>query len=126
MDSLNKASRDEVYILNQIFKSKYVRTLIMMIIILYNIYSKMHLTQFFFSYVSLCAVFLLICIIIIAYTLHILIVKLPKYLLSIFLALNAFFIHICYVKAVQDDISAKCVPIRLHDTVVLYILCYSV
>ena len=35
----------------------------------------------------------------------------PKDLLSIFLVLNAVFIPIYYVQAVQDDISAKTIPI---------------
>ena len=40
-----------------------------------------------------------------------------NYLLIIFLVLNAVFITDYHVKAVQDDISAKTVPIWLHQTV---------
>ena len=39
-DSFNKASGDEDNILDQIYKSKYVRIIIMMILILYNIYEN--------------------------------------------------------------------------------------
>ena len=39
-ESFNKTSRDKDIILKQIFKSKYVRMIIMMIIILYNIIRK--------------------------------------------------------------------------------------
>ena len=42
-DSLKKTLRDEDNILDQIYKSKYVRIIIMMILILYNIIrTKMH------------------------------------------------------------------------------------
>ena len=37
--------------------------------------------------------------------------KIPKDSLFIFLVLNAFFITVNHVKAVQDDISTKTVPI---------------
>ena len=37
LNSFNKASRDEDNILDQVYKSKYVRIFIMMILILYNI-----------------------------------------------------------------------------------------
>ena len=43
-------------------------------------------------------------------------IKIQKYLLFIFLVLNAVFLTVYPVKAVQDDISAKTVPIRLHHT----------
>ena len=42
--SFNKTSRDEDNILYQIYKSKYVRIIIMMILILYNIIRKCLLT----------------------------------------------------------------------------------
>ena len=42
--SFKKASRDEDNLLYQIYKSKYVRTIIMMILILYNIIQKCLLT----------------------------------------------------------------------------------
>ena len=45
------------------------------------------------------------------------IMKLPKYLLLIFLASNAFFTPKFHVKAVQDGISAKTGSIWLHHTV---------
>ena len=40
LNSFNKASRDEDYNLDKVYKSKYVRILIMMILILYNIIRK--------------------------------------------------------------------------------------
>ena len=40
LDSFNKASRDEDKILYQVYKSKYVRIYIMMILILFNIIRK--------------------------------------------------------------------------------------
>ena len=43
-DRFNKASRDEDNILEQIYKSKYVRIIIFMILILYNIIQKCILT----------------------------------------------------------------------------------
>ena len=43
--------------------------------------------------------------------------KITKRLFVIFLVLNAVFITIYLVNAVQDDNSAKSVPIRLHLTV---------
>ena len=45
LDSFNKGSRDEVNILNQIYKNKYVRITIMVFLILYNIVRKYLLTQ---------------------------------------------------------------------------------
>ena len=45
LDSFNEASRDEDNILDQVYKSKYVRIFIMMILILYNIIRKCILTQ---------------------------------------------------------------------------------
>ena len=39
------------------------------------------------------------------------------YFLFLYSVYNAVFILICHVKAVQDDISAKTVPIWLHETV---------
>ena len=42
--SLNKTSRDEDNILYQIYKRKYVRIIIMMILIIYNILRKCLLT----------------------------------------------------------------------------------
>ena len=66
--SFNKASRDDDNILDQVYKSKYVRIFIMMILILYNIIRKMHsnttvaLKLNFMSSLLLKAVFLLICI----------------------------------------------------------------
>ena len=39
------------------------------------------------------------------------IIKIPKHSLFLFLALNVVFITVYHVKAVQDDISAKTVPI---------------
>ena len=45
LDSFNKGSRDEVNILDQIYKKKYVRITIMVFIILYNIVRKYLLTQ---------------------------------------------------------------------------------
>ena len=45
LDSLNKAFRDEDNILYQMYKSKYVRIIIMMILILYDIMRKCLLTQ---------------------------------------------------------------------------------
>ena len=45
LNSFNKASRDEDNILDQVYKSKYVRIFIMMILILYNIILKCILTQ---------------------------------------------------------------------------------
>ena len=44
-DSFNKASRDEDNILDKIYKIKYVRIIIMMILIIYNIIRKRLLTQ---------------------------------------------------------------------------------
>ena len=45
LDSFDKASRDEDNILDQIYNSKYVRIIIMMTLILYNIIQKCLLTQ---------------------------------------------------------------------------------
>ena len=45
--------------------------------------------------------------------LKIFIIKFPKYLLFLFLVLNAFFIPRCHVQAVQEVISAKTVSIRI-------------
>ena len=45
LDSLNKASRDEDNILNEIYKSKYFRIILMIILIFYNIIRKCLLTQ---------------------------------------------------------------------------------
>ena len=45
------------------------------------------------------------------------VIKITKDSLYIFLVLNAFFITVYHVKAVQDDISAKTIPIWLHHTV---------
>ena len=45
LDSFNNGSRDEDNILYQIYKSKYVRIIIMMISILYDILRKCLLTQ---------------------------------------------------------------------------------
>ena len=45
LDSFNMVSRDEDNILEQIYKSKYVRILIMRIFMLYNIIRKCILTQ---------------------------------------------------------------------------------
>ena len=88
VDIFNKASRDEDNILDQMHKRKYV-------------YTAEGLKPNFMSFL-LCTAFLLICIFLFAF---------------ILLVLNAFFINICHVKAVQDDISEKTVPIWLHDTV---------
>ena len=41
----------------------------------------------------------------------------PEDLIFIFLVWNASFIPMYYVKAFQDDISAKTIPIWLHHTV---------
>ena len=63
-DSFNKASRDEDNIVDQIYKSKYIRIIIIMISILYNIIKKMHtittvaIKPNFFSFFLLCAEFL--------------------------------------------------------------------
>ena len=45
LNSFNKASRDEDNILDQVWKSKYVRIYIIMILILYHIIRKCILTQ---------------------------------------------------------------------------------
>ena len=45
LDSFNKVSRDEVYILDQMYKNKYVLIIIMVILILYNIIRKCLITQ---------------------------------------------------------------------------------
>ena len=45
LNSFDKASRDKDNILDQVYKSKYVRISIMMILILYNIIRKCILTQ---------------------------------------------------------------------------------
>ena len=64
LDSFNRAFWDEYNILDQINKSKYVRIIFMMIIILYNIIQKLFLTQQIalkpnvMSSLLLCAVFL--------------------------------------------------------------------
>ena len=64
----NATSRDEDNILDQMYKSKYVRIFIMMILIFLNIFSKKHnkitvpLKPNFMNSLLLCAVFLLICI----------------------------------------------------------------
>ena len=74
----------------------------------------------FMSSLFLCAIFLLICIMHIPELLlkfQIFMIKLPKYLPFKFLASNAFFSIIFHIKAAQDDISAKTVPISLHHTV---------
>ena len=68
----------------------------------------------FMSSLFLCAVFL-----------KIFIVKIQRYLLFIFLVLNAVFITVYHFKAVQDDISAKSVPIWLHHTVIIQIQGHS-
>ena len=44
-------------------------------------------------------------------------IKIPKDSLFIVLVLNAVLINVYHVKAVQDDISAKTVPIGFHHTV---------
>ena len=45
------------------------------------------------------------------------ITKIPRDSLFIFLVFNAVFVTLYHVKAVEDDISAKTVPIWLHHTV---------
>ena len=45
LNSFKKASRDEDNILDKVYKSKYVRISIMIILILYNIIRKCKLTQ---------------------------------------------------------------------------------
>ena len=45
LDSFNRAFWDEYNILEQIYKSKCVRSIFMMILILYNIIQKFFLTQ---------------------------------------------------------------------------------
>ena len=63
-DSFNKTSRDEDNILDKIYKSKYIRIILMMIFIIYNIIPKIHtnttvaLKPEFMSSLLLFAVFL--------------------------------------------------------------------
>ena len=45
LNSFNKSFRDKDHIFDQVFKSKYVRIFIMMILILYNIIIKCIITQ---------------------------------------------------------------------------------
>ena len=45
LNSFNKVCRDEDNILDQVYESEYVRTFIMMILILYNIIRKCILSQ---------------------------------------------------------------------------------
>ena len=47
----------------------------------------------------------------------IIMIKVRKHLIFIYLVLNVVFVPRCLVKAVQDDISAKYVPIWLDHTV---------
>ena len=68
----------------------------------------------FMSSLLLCAVFLKICIMYILQLFlefKIFIIKIPKNSLFIFLVFNAVFITVYHVKAAQDDISTKTVPI---------------
>ena len=51
--------------------------------------------------------------------LKIFVIKMPKDLLFILMVLTAVFITVCRVKAVQDDISEKTIPISLHHTVLI-------
>ena len=99
--SFNKESWDENNILFKIYKDKYVQICIMMILVLYDLlFRKCTLTHLTPSLLEF----------------KIFIIKFPKYLLCICLALDAFFIPLCYVKAVQDDISS--------DWIALYISWY--
>ena len=50
-------------------------------------------------------------------TYKIFIIKIPKKFLYIFLVLNAVFINAYHIILVQDDISAKTIPIWLYHTV---------
>ena len=116
----NKASRDEDNILNKYIKANMFGFFLWWLITLFeNGYyhnSRTEIQFYEFLVVMAC----------ISFDIHfpysllifkIFKVKLSKYLLFIFLVLNAFFICLCHVKAVQDDISAKTVPIWLHQTV---------
>ena len=95
LDSLNNASREKHNILDQIYKGKYARNIITMILFLFNIKNKYHYhnssikTQFYEFLVVMC------------------------------------YEHICskmsLVKVVRDDISAKTIPIWLRHTVLLTI-----
>ena len=118
-DSFNKQSRDENNILDQIFKSTYVRIIIMTIFIPYDIIRKCLLigtcnrtkTQFNEFFVVLWCIYINVYILQSLQKFKISIIKFPKYLLFIFLVLNAVFISIYHLKAAQDDISARTVPI---------------
>ena len=95
LDSFNKTFRDEDNILDQIYKSEYVRIIIMMILILYKMIRK--------------------CIITLQYHKKKLNLKIPKILFFIILVLYAVIITVFHV---QDDFSAKTVP--MYDFITLY------
>ena len=87
-------------------------------ITLYKHYITVALKTNFMSSLLLCAVFLLICIFFNhSKKFKIFIIKIPKDSLFTFLVLNVVFNPLYHVKAVQDDISAKAVPIWLQHTV---------
>ena len=102
LDSFNKASQDE---------DKYVRIIIMEILILYSIMRKYIWVPCCYVLHSLNVHFLQLLL-----YFEIFIIKIPKYLLFIFFVSNAI-ILVWPVKAVQDYIFAKTIPIWLHHTV---------
>ena len=124
-DSFIEIYRDKCNILYQIYKMENVRIIIIMILILYKIIcTKMQhysspKTQTYEFLVAMCCISLNMHSLIKIWnsTMEIFMIKIQKYLLFIFLVLNAVFLTVYPVKAVQDDISAKTVPIRLHQTV---------
>ena len=106
------------------YKSKYVHIIIIMILILYNIIRKCILTlysstqtHFYELLVVMCCISLNKQIFLTLLNFKIFIIKIQKDLLFIFLVFHADFVTVYHVKAVQDDLSAKTVPIWLHHTV---------
>ena len=115
-DVVSDSYNEEDNILDHIFKGKYVRILCMMILILFitlyeNAYYGSTKTQFYEFLVLLCFISLIMHFLQSFLKFKIFIIKILRYLLFILLVLNTVFIPVEHVKAVQDDISAKTVPI---------------
>ena len=113
-----------INILDHIYVNKFVHIIMMKVKILNNIIRKCilklqkHWNPMLWLLVFLC--FFKYAYYSLTLRLHkIFIVKIPKDSRFIFLVLNAVFITVFHVEAVQDDISAKYFPIWLHHTVCL-------
>ena len=111
LGSFNKASKTKTASYTKDIKSKKVRSFIMLILILNNIVRKYILSWEFL--VVECCISLNMSILQSLLKFKILIIKISKYLLFIYLVYNSVFIPLCHVDAVQDDISVKSVTILI-------------